>query len=341
MAINPSIYYGIKVSAGIDFDWFDNPFGFTHFDTDPVYLRIFHYSSPSPPWTCPFVSSWNGTHYVLDNNVLPRSEANHGADVEDYYMLEQSLVPKNGKYSLIVSEFEQEHSYFDQAKLMAVDHDSDVNIAATQSGEILTYKNPTPPISAMDNNGTDRLNQVSQIDGDVSDLSTYFDGQTGDSLILNFGAINADIAKLILRDDRKCEFDCCIEVQVSDHNGGWLTVEVLAPRAYWSTQAVNLTPYITQGQDMIVRLYWILPHRLDFVGLDTTIQDDYELRYANLVSATHSIQGDVKALLTENDNIYAELTPGQQIQLAFTLPNNSREARTYILYTRGHYHTIP
>jgi hypothetical protein len=69
---------------------------------------------------------------VLDNNVLPRAEASHGADVEDYYRLERNPVPQNGKYSLIISEFEREHSYFDQVKLMAVDHDADVNIAVTQ-----------------------------------------------------------------------------------------------------------------------------------------------------------------------------------------------------------------
>jgi hypothetical protein len=166
-----------------------------------------------------------------------------------------------------------------------------------------------------------------------------------DYLILNFGQVNSKNARLILRDDMKCEYleydpPCCIEVQVTDNNGGWLTVEVLAPRAYWATQAVNLTPYIVKGQDMVVRLFWTLPHRLDYVGLDTTKQKDYEVQTANLVSATHSTQGDVKALLTKNDNLYAELVPCQQIQLEFTLPNNTKNARTYILYTKGHYYTM-
>jgi len=301
--------------------------------------------APDPPVRggYPYVSTWNGTDYVLDNNVLPKSEASQGADVEDYYRLEQNLVPKNGKYSLVISEFEQEHSYFDQVNLLAVDHESDVHVAVTQNGEILTYKNPAAPIAAFDNNGTDRLSQINRIDGNIAEPSTYFYGQRGDYLVLNFGVVDTGNAKLILRDDMKCQYEtiCCIEVQVLDNNGEWVTVEVLAPRAYWTTQAVNLSPYIVREQELAVRLFWTLPHRLDFVGLDTTKQEDYLLCEANLISAAHSTLGDVKTQLLQSDNINAELEPSQQIQLEFTLPNKAKQARTYILYAKGRYFTIP
>jgi len=343
--VNPSSYYGITVWAGIDFDWFGNPFPFDHYDTAPVYLRISHYSPPDGGGGggCPFVSLWDGSDFVLDNNVLPKAEWSNGTNVEDYYKLEKTLIPKNGKYSLVLSEFESEHSYFDQVKLMAVDHESDVNIAVTSNGEILTYKNPTAPISAIDNNGSNRLNEISLMDGNVSDPATYFYGQAGDYLILNFGQVNSDSAKLILRTDMKKNImdEKCILVQVKDGSGIWQTVEVLVPRAYWSIEAVNLSPYVVQGQDLTVRLYWNYHHRLDYVGLDTTPQASYEIRTANQVSAVHSTQGDVKNQLQESDNIYTELVPYQQIQLEFTLPNNTKETRTCILYTKGHYYTIP
>jgi len=63
---------------------------------------------------CPFVCVWNGTQYVIDNNLIHVSEMSEGADVEDFYCLEQSLVQKKGRYLLLISEFEQEHSYFDE-----------------------------------------------------------------------------------------------------------------------------------------------------------------------------------------------------------------------------------
>jgi len=288
---------------------------------------------------CPYVSTWDGNRYVLDNNILPSSELSNGADVEDYYKLEQTLVPRYGKYSLLISEFEQERSYIDQVKLLAVDHEPDVSIAVTPNGEILTYKNSAAPISAVDNNGNDRLNEIRLMDGNVSDPSTYFYGTSGDYLIVDFGQVNSDNAKLILRTDWIKEKECIL-VQVKNSSGTWQTVETIIPRNYWSIEGVNLSPYIVHGQDFTVKLYWKYHHRLDYVGLDTTKQDDYQIRYANMVLAIHSTRGNVKEFLSENDNLYAELAPGQQIQLAFTLSHNSQEARTYLFYTKGRYYTI-
>ncbi len=289
---------------------------------------------------CPYVYTWNGSQFALDNNILPTSERSNGTDVEDYYKLEQTLTSNQGEYSLLVSEFEHEHSYIDQVKLLAIDHEANVHIAVDPDGNILTYKNPTAPLSAVDNYGNNRLSEISLIDGNVSDPSTYFNGTTGDSLVLNFGHVNSDNAKLILRDDMKSE-DTCIDVQVLNSNGQWEKVTTVTPRSYWAVEGVNLSPYIIKNQDLKVRLVWTSPHRLDYVGLDTTKQAAYETHYGTLISATHSTQGDVTAQLSSKDGIYAELTPGQQIQLSFTLPDNQQEARTYILYTEGHYYTMP
>jgi len=293
---------------------------------------------------CPFLRVWDGQKYVIDNNLLPTSEAGNGTDVKDYYRLEQELVPRYEDYwfswyPLQLCEFENEHSHFDQVKLTAVNHDSATNIAVTPDGEILTYREPHAPSSCIDNIGHDQLSEILHMDGNVSDPTTYFYGETGDYLVLNFGLIDSEHAKLILRDDMKCPL-CCIEVQVLSNNDEWQTVTVLAPRAYWSIEAVNLSPYIIEDQEFMVRLAWTTPHRLDYVGLDTTEQDDYELHQATLVSAIHSTQGNVRWKLIKNDGKHAELIPDEQIQLLFRLPNNERETRTFILYTEGHYYTI-
>ena len=288
---------------------------------------------------CPFFFTWNGTYYVLDNNLLPQSEMSNGTDVDDYYKLEQPPIAKNGKYTLLISEFEHEHDFIDQVKLIALDHASDVKIAVTSKGEILTYRQPLAPLSCIDNNGTSRLNEVASMDGNISDTTTYFEGYPDDYLILNFGKIDAENAKLILRDDIKC-MDVCIEVQVPSKTGDWQTVEVLNPRDYWAIEAVDLSKYVVKDEDLLVRLYWTSPHRLDYVGLDTSPQASIEVHQAFLLSAFHSTQGNVKPLLMKNDQTYTELIPGEQIQLAFLLQNNQNEERTFILYAEGHYGTI-
>lgn len=296
--------------------------------------------NPGGGGQCPYVFAWDGKSYVLDNNLLPTSETSNGCDVEDYYKLEQRLVPNNGKLSLRISEFETEHSYLDQVRLLAVDHNSGVKIAVDPNGQILTYKNPAAPISATDNYGKSRLNEIRYMDGDVSNPATFFYGNASDHLVLNFDQVNSDNAKLILRDDMKSD-EVCIDIQVLNRAGQWQTVTTVTPRSYWAVEGVDLSRYVVRNRDFKVRLLWTSPHRLDFAGLDTTRQANYQVTYATLVSATHSTQGNVTSLLAANDNTYAKLIPGQQIQIDFALPDNQRQARTYILYTEGHYITIP
>ena len=292
---------------------------------------------------CPYISAWNGTLYVLDNNVLPASEKNartlNGTDVKDSYRLEQTPVRDAGKYWLLLSEFEHEHSYIDQVKLKAVDHSSDIQVAVTPEGEILTYKNPVAPVSAIDNYGNNRSSEISLIDGNVSDPTTYFYGQPGDSLTLNFGQVGSDIAKLIMRVDMLKEKEC-IDVQVLNNDGNWQTVDTVLPRDYWSTVGVNLSSYVVEGRDLMVRLLWKEPHRLDFVGLDTTPQATTSIKSGVLVSATHSVKGDVTSSLRYSDDNYAELLPGEGIELGFILPRQTMEARDYIIMFEGHYFTI-
>ncbi|RLI40422.1 hypothetical protein DRO59_09320 [Candidatus Bathyarchaeota archaeon] len=145
---------------------------------------------------CPFVYVWNSTAYVVDNNILPESEISDG-DVEDYYRLEQALTPEQGKYQLVIGEFENEHSYFDVVKLLAVDHDEDIEVAVTSEGEILTYKDPSPPASAIDDQGDNVLKSIKEIDGQ------YYQGHNGSFIELDFGDLNVKKeAKLVLRTDQ-------------------------------------------------------------------------------------------------------------------------------------------
>jgi len=293
---------------------------------------------------CPFVSPWNGTQYAVDNNILPASESNCQTDVEDYYKLEKSLVPSYetdlfSVYSLRIQEFEREHDYIDQVKLLAVDHSQGGSVAVTPEGEIVTYSNPAAPISCLDNDGNDRLSEISNVDGNISEPATYFQGHQGDSLVLNFGRVQASNAKLVLRDDQKCA-DICIEVQVPDLCGNWLTVEVLHPRDYWAMEAVNLAAYVPDSGNLTIRLLWTAPHRLDYVALDTTENADFDVHTAFMLRAKYNDGSAARQKLTENDGIYAELIPGKYIQLEFALPTNSREMRTFIVFAEGHYLTL-
>lgn len=292
---------------------------------------------------CPFLYVWNGADYVIDNNLLAASEVSNGVDVEDYYKLEQPLVPKHqtkflSLYSLQIKEFENEHSYLDQVKLLAIDHEPEVNVAVSSAGEILTYKNPYPPVICIDNYGNDLLDILTSPD------NQYYIGHTDDYILLDFG--NLDIsngAKLVLRTDWPIMPKCpCIKVQVLDSTGNWIDVTTISPRVYWATDIIDLSNYLSNtNEDIKIRLYFTNIHKIDYIGLDTTPQTEIHVTYSHLISAMHSEEGPVTFKLLRNDKNYAELVPNQQITLTFLLPRNPKHAeRTFIFYTEGHYHTI-
>ena len=218
---------------------------------------------------CPYVCSWNGTQYVADNNLLPKSETSNGSDVQDYYRLEQSLVPSYSNplfsiYSVQISEFEHEHSSIDQVKLYSVGHNPNTNVAVSPTGQMLTYQDPRPPIFAEDQSGRDWLQTLSSVDGN------YYQSAPNDYLTLCFGQVNSLNAKLVLREDLMKD---SIHVQLLTTNGLWTEVSDIPGRVNWATDIVNLSPLLqTAWNPLTVRLYFTAYHRIDYVGLDTTPQ---------------------------------------------------------------------
>jgi hypothetical protein len=296
--------------------------------------------------SCPYAYAWNGTAFVKDNNILPASETDNGTDTRDYYLLQQPLVPwlvtqRTSLCSIQIREFENNTDYIDQVRLMAVDHSQDASIAVTPEGEIVTYTNPASPVSCVDGYGNNQLPEISSMDGNVSDPYTYYQGFKNDWLLLDFGTVTASHANLILRDDMKCAEDNCIDVQVPDAGGAWRTIEVLNPRDFWSMEAVNLTAYTPANGEFVVRLLWTAPHRLDFVGLDTSLQAQVQVNSAQPKLAVHSTQGIVTPKLLYDDENCVELVNGQQITLWFSVPSQKQATtRSFILYTDGYYYTI-
>ena len=284
---------------------------------------------------CPYVSVWNGTDYILDNNLIPTAE-NSDADVVDNYLLQQPLVKQNGKYSLLIWDLDK-HSYLDRVQLLAVDHDEGTNIALTPKGEILTYKKPLPPVTAVSSNGTNVLSSLTAVDG------ISFEGYAGDYVILDFG--NASIrkgAKLVLRSD-ECLPKCAtsVHIQVKNSTGGWTEVEGFIPRSYMSTDIIDLSGYLPDADGILkVRVHFTSYHKIDYIGLDTTNQKEFETHEATMISATHSNMTDVNVVLQNSDNLHVELWPGESVIVNFNLPDTTWEKRDYIIILEGHYYII-
>jgi hypothetical protein len=86
-----------------------------------------------------------------------------------------------------------------------------------------------------------------------------------------------------------------------------------------------------------VELRWLGDHRLDrFVLAAPTAAPPIES--LQLVSATHSVLGDVKSLLTTADSAYAVLDVGETIDLVFEAPDAPPiGTRRYLFDSKGYY----
>jgi hypothetical protein len=131
-----------------------------------------------------------------------------------------------------------------------------------------------------------------------------------------------------------------IHIQVLNSTENWVDVVSIIPRTYWATEIIDLSTYLPSTGEFKVRLYFTDSHKVDYVGLDTTSQAQIDVQDARLILAYHSDDGVVTTKLRTDDDIYAELIPGQQITLLFAATTQNGGQRTFIIYVKGYYFTL-
>lgn len=136
--------------------------------------------------SCPLLFTWNGKKYEFLKDMLWRSAlgipvAIHGTDTtyaysnpsqEYLHIPGEKLRPKNGLYSLKITEELWEAVYFDKAELVAVDHPDSVDafvderfVAPPYPGrKLYEVSHKHLPVSATDVAGNNLLSKISRYD---------------------------------------------------------------------------------------------------------------------------------------------------------------------------------
>ena len=136
--------------------------------------------------SCPFLFTWDGKQFVFLKDMLWRSAlgmpvAIHGKDTtfayhqpsKEYLMIPgDKLQPRNGLYTIKVTEELWEAVYFDKAELMAVDHPDSVDayvderfVAPPYPGKkIYLVSDKHLPVSATDGEGNNVLPKLEKYD---------------------------------------------------------------------------------------------------------------------------------------------------------------------------------
>ena len=172
--------------------------------------------------SCPYLFTWDGKQFVFLKDMLWRSAlgmpvAIHGKDTTYAYkepskewllIPGEKLKPRNGFYTLKVSEELWEAVYFDKASLVAVDHPDSIDTYVDEKfvsppypgKKIYQVAHPLLPVSAQDGKGNNVLPKLEKYDFQyVSNFSlTKFQGVAeAHDLILDLGK-NVDQKNLML-----------------------------------------------------------------------------------------------------------------------------------------------
>ncbi len=113
-------------------------------------------------YSCPIVYAYEGKDFVLEGEIYS------GAifqliERKDFLKLHK-LTATNGAYVLKISNEIRETQNTDELVLLAIDHDSAVEIIADNQGDIHSVSSPRSPLSAQDSRGNDILQYVARLD---------------------------------------------------------------------------------------------------------------------------------------------------------------------------------
>ncbi|MBL8812022.1 MAG: VCBS repeat-containing protein [Planctomycetaceae bacterium] len=133
--------------------------------------------------SCPYIYTWNGKEFQFFSDCLwaaPIGLVQANGDFaptrewENLLIPGEMLQPKDGRYVIQLTEELWEAAYFDEVKLVAVDHPADVEVFSNEkvgspqmaAHRIHTVKNRQLPDSVVDGHGNDLLPGLKAVDQD-------------------------------------------------------------------------------------------------------------------------------------------------------------------------------
>ena len=318
--------------------------------------------------SCPSLSIWNGTEFIYLADV-----SNHGClgyinyitddpdwpivywrnNPWDYIPIEENqLALRNGYYEMALTQKWNEIFYLDSTYLVAVDHPSDVNVYSTMveqyldpeyMGKIYTVsKNPLRPVSAINENGEDMLNQISELDdyftAGINGLrSESWDDISWNSLTLDLGDLSAyEDIKLVVRgivdwgsaEDYNLWLDKFFAqpvpngtqitpapyMEVKDSSGNWVRIPdsrqfPIPPDSVPRTFIVDLSDlFPSDDYSLRINNFWNVT--FDYIGVDVSSQKEISLNtiypYANLYQVFESSSGNFTSYGDVTDLLHVE-----------------------------------
>ena len=220
------------------------------------------YEVQSLKGSCPYLYAWDGEGFAFVTDCLWGAPIGlqHAEGVfaqprawEYLPIPPGTLVAKDGQYVLQLTEELWEAAYYDQVRLLAIDHPAGVSVfsnekvgpASVAEFRVHTARQLRPPVAASDQDGRDLLATVADLDGDFTPATAarHRQGLLADHFLqLDLGTVDPDNVKLVLTGWMK-PTDTSLNVQIGQDDslpaGRPLGVQAPGADGVWRT----VTPF--------------------------------------------------------------------------------------------------
>ncbi|MGD8922899.1 MAG: FlgD immunoglobulin-like domain containing protein [Candidatus Zixiibacteriota bacterium] len=318
--------------------------------TDSIFLSVGCSGCYNP--SCPVLYTFNGSDFARENPLLTECESQgYTANVIDYYHVAGPVTSVNGDIKFQLRELEDEKSFIEDLQLITVDHPAGTRVGCSSDGEIYTYTEVIEPLSAVDQDGNDHLEEIRAMD------DTYFESSKSGYLVVTFPAADgkrggfnlANSQKLPcppphdeitkMAPDKPAEL-ADLKVEILDENGNWRDYTTVPPRQWYSHTIVNADRSITQSAGTVtLRLSWSKQYRTDAVTQFIAAEEEPVIRSWQPEGLTSRKSDGVEKRLTGlTAGEPLELVKGDVLDFSFACddPDDAVE-RDYIIRAVGRY----
>jgi len=287
---------------------------------------------------CPTLAFEQNGILTDENPLLITSMSNPEKDVTDYYLINTPLSPVDNRINLTIHEPQTEHTWFDNVSLLETRANPDETIVVNDEGQVINYKGVLTARILL-NGETDITQNLLELDSLSVELNP------GDRLTISRNAVEGD-GNIVINGAEGIPISKRIPAMLMNVITQKQSVENEKEIITESTPFTNF--FLRPNKSTISKKLRNLPTGTIEITVNKKLTLDYfvfvsDLRTARtrelpLVSAVHSVNGDIKTKLTGIDQNYSEMFPTERIDLSFSTTTNSGN-RAYILKSVGRYET--
>lgn len=326
----------------------DANLGDNHITLDSGKIRVVN-SGGGGGGSCPFVYTWNGAEFVLEDVILTQSEKlAEGTPVSDLLPLTYEPALVDGAYRFRIHEQEAEKAFLDHVELVMFDHAPGYDVSIDQNGRYIFGKDRLLPSQVTDDLGQDVLAWLSD-----ADQEPYVRSEPG-WLIATFTSRSGVGHAIAAADEPKppCKLwagpvgsdvvdPFVVGMEVQDRSGVWREL----PKGPMRLPLAHARPIISLsefdlGQTFQVRYTWDDHIELDELSLVVQSAVEHAETRAPLARIVHSGDHSSAKALYRLDDYYTELVTGEYVELTFPAePVAVGKKRSMVLAAQGYYLT--